>query len=181
MISGTCFLHNLTNLDTTWIVLLLYPVVMDILRSGNKETGNLPQASHENSSVSPLGAARLKGTLANFHAWPSGDIKSPYLRISTVSSENCSTATISWDMYLSWGCAVIGVVIFVYCGHHVQHNHLQRFGLNVISLTSSYGFGSSVASSKRLDTAVASNLGWLVFSRVTRSSMGSEYFLLWPP
>ena len=58
--------------------LWLYPVVMDILRSGNKETGNLPQASHENSSVSPHGAARLKGTLANFHAWPSGDIKSPY-------------------------------------------------------------------------------------------------------
>ena len=56
--------------------LWLYPVVMDILRSGNKETGNLPQASRENSSVSPL--MRLEGRLANFHAWPSGDFQSPY-------------------------------------------------------------------------------------------------------
>ena len=29
--------------------LWLYPVVMDILRSGKMETGNLPQASRENS------------------------------------------------------------------------------------------------------------------------------------
>ena len=34
---------------------------------------NIPQASRENSSVSPFGAARLMGRLANFHAWPSGD------------------------------------------------------------------------------------------------------------
>ena len=57
--------------------LWLYPVVMDILRSGNKETGNLPQASRENSSVSPLGASRLEGRLAIFHAQPSGDFQSP--------------------------------------------------------------------------------------------------------
>ena len=34
---------------------------------------NLPQASRENSSVSPFGAARLMGRLANFHARPLGD------------------------------------------------------------------------------------------------------------
>ena len=34
---------------------------------------NIPQALHENSSVSPFGAARLMGRLANFHARPSGD------------------------------------------------------------------------------------------------------------
>ena len=58
--------------------LWLYPVVMDILRSGNKETGNLPQASRENSSVSLLGASRLEERLANFHTRPSGDFQSPY-------------------------------------------------------------------------------------------------------
>ena len=50
---------------------------MDILGFWESETGNLPQALHENSSVSPLGAARLEGRLANFHARPSGDFQSP--------------------------------------------------------------------------------------------------------
>ena len=48
---------------------------------------NLPQASRENSSVSPFGAARLMGRLANFHARPSGDFPVsdfPDLRTTTV-------------------------------------------------------------------------------------------------
>ena len=49
---------------------------------------NLPQASRENSSVSPFGAARLMGRLASFHARPSGDFPvSDFtdLRTTTVS------------------------------------------------------------------------------------------------
>ena len=44
----------------------LYPVVMVVLRSVKSETGKYP-------SVSPFGAVRLMGRLANFHARPSGD------------------------------------------------------------------------------------------------------------
>ena len=48
---------------------------------------NIPQASRKNSSVSPFGAPRLMGRLANFHAWPSGDFPVsdfPDLRTTTV-------------------------------------------------------------------------------------------------
>ena len=50
---------------------------------------NLPQASRENSSVSPFGAARLMGRLASFHARPSGDFPVsdfPDLRTTTVQA-----------------------------------------------------------------------------------------------